>query len=123
MASKPRIIEIPRVLDERGNLSYLQNGGVVPFDIQRCFWIYDVPGGSVRHGHSYRRAEELIVALSGSFDVVTRRGESEERFQLNRSYYGLYVPAGTWRELDNFSSNSVALVLSSTLYDAEDYVY
>ena len=121
---KPRIVEIPKIADPRGNLSFIENQAVaLPFAIARCYWIYDVPGGEKRHGHAFRRAEELIVALSGSFDVVTKTTDGEQTFRLNRSYFGLYVPAGTWRELNNFSTNSVALVLSSTLYDPEDYVY
>lgn len=123
MESNPYIIEIPKIQDPRGNLSFIQDGPALPFEIKRCYWIYDVPGGEKRHGHLFKRAQELIVALSGSFDVVTVSSEGERRFHLSRSYYGLYVPAGTWRELDNFSTNSVAMVLSSTLYDENDYVY
>lgn len=123
MESKPHIIEIPRILDPRGNLSFIQNGAALPFEIKRCYWIYDVPGGEKRHGHLFRRSAELIVALSGSFDVVIKNDGEEQRFHLSRSYYGLYVPPMTWRELDNFSTNSVAMVLASTLYDADDYEY
>lgn len=116
----PQILEIPRVEDPRGNLSFIQNGAACcPFTIERVYWIYDVPGGRERDGHAFRRAEELIVALSGSFDVVT----PTQTFHLCRSYYGLHVPAGTWRALQNFSTNSVAMVLSSTPYDPDDYVY
>ena len=123
MESKPHIIEIPRILDPRGNLSFIQNGAALTFEIKRCYWIYDVPGGEKRHGHLFRRSAELIVALSGSFDVVIKNDGEEQRFHLSRSYYGLYVPPMTWRELDNFSTNSVAMVLASTLYDADDYEY
>ena len=123
MEFEPKIIEIPKILDPRGNLSFIQNGDALPFEIKRCYWIYDVPGGEKRHGHLFRKSAELIVALSGSFDVVVHREGREEKFHLSRSYYGVYIPAGTWRELDNFSTNSVAMVLSSTLYDADDYDY
>lgn len=117
-------MQIPRVEDPRGNLSFIENGAeCCPFEIRRVYWLYDVPGGRERHGHAFRTANELIVALSGSFDVVvtTPDGVSTRR-HLSRSYHGLYVPAGTWRSLDNFATNSVALVLSSTLYDPDDYI-
>lgn len=121
---KPEILQIPRVEDPRGNLSFIQNGATCcPFEIARTYWIYDVPGGRERDPHAFRHSCELIVALSGSFDVVTTAPDgSSERFHLCRSYYGLYVPAMTWRGLDNFSTNSVAMVLSSTLYDPADYI-
>lgn len=122
MVNEPEIIEIPKIPDPRGNLSFLQNGAQVPFDIARCYWIYDVPGGQVRHGHAFRSQHEIIVALSGSFDVVASDGRSEKRYHLCRSYYGLYLPPMTWRMIDNFSTNSVALVLSSTLFDEGDYI-
>jgi hypothetical protein len=115
-----RIVELPKILDERGNLSFIEECRHVPFRIARAYWIYDVPGGQGRDGHAYRRNEELIVALSGSFDVVVDR---QGTFSLNRSYYGLYVPAGTWRELTNFSTNSLAMVLASEPYDEDDYIY
>lgn len=118
----PHIINLPKVQDPRGNLSFIQNADHVPFDIARVYWIYDVPGGKERDGHAFRTQQELIVALSGSFDVVLHNGISEERYHMSRSYYGLYVPAMTWRRLDNFSTNSVALVLSSTIYDEDDYI-
>ena len=117
-----RIIELPRVQDPRGNLSFIQNVDHVPFDIKRVYWIYDVPGGRNRDGHAFRTQHEFIVALSGSFDVVLKDGEQERRIHLCRSYYGVYIPAMTWRELDNFSTNSVALVLSSTTFDENDYI-
>ncbi len=116
------IIDLPKICDIRGNLSFIQNATQVPFDIARVYWIYDVPGGRNRDGHAFRSQHELIVALSGSFDVVLTDGNETKRFHMSRSYYGLYVPAMTWRELDNFSTNSVALVLSSTTYDANDYI-
>lgn len=121
-ANAPYIINLPKVQDPRGNLSFIQNNDHVPFDIARVYWIYDVPGGKERNGHAFRTQQELIVALSGSFDVVLHNGDSEERYHLSRSYYGLYVPAMTWRSLDNFSTNSVALVLSSTVFDENDYI-
>lgn len=119
---KSVILPLPKILDPRGNLTFLENGAQVPFDIRRAYWIYDVPGGEERHGHAFRRASEMIVALSGSFDVVVDSGNGEERFHLGRSFYGLHVPAMTWRRIDNFSTNSVALVLSSTSYDESDYI-
>lgn len=120
--SDAKIIDLPKICDRRGNLSFIQNQTHVPFDIARVYWIYDVPGGKNRDGHAFRTQHELIVALSGSFDVVLSDGNETKRFHMARSYYGLYVPAMTWREIDNFSTNSVALVLSSTLYDPQDYI-
>lgn len=115
---------IARVEDPRGNLSFVQNGSEqLPFSISRAYWIYDVPGGRLRDGHAFRTATELIVALSGSFDVVVTAADGTvTRHHLCRSYYGLLVPPMTWRQLDNFSTNSVAMVLSSTLYSADDYI-
>lgn len=120
--SKAKIIELPKICDRRGNLSFIQNQTHVPFDIARVYWIYDVPGGQYRDGHAFRTQHELIVALSGSFDVVLKDNKETKRFHMARSYYGLYVPPLTWREIDNFSTNSVALVLSSTTYNADDYI-
>lgn len=120
--NKPEVLSLPKIFDPRGNLTFIQNGAQVPFEIRRTYWIYDVPGGEERHGHAFRSASEMIVALSGSFDVVVDSGDGEERIHLNRSFYGVYVPPMTWRRLDNFSTNSVALVLSSTCYDEVDYV-
>ena len=117
-----QIIELPKYLDVRGNLSVIEELKEVPFKIERVYWIYDVPGGMFRGGHAFREQDELIVALSGSFDVVLNDGSGEQRFHLARSYYGLYVPRMTWRAIDNFSTNSVALVLSSTEYDPDDYI-
>ena len=116
------MVELPKILDERGNLSVIEEGKDVPFKIQRSYWIYDVPGGEHRGGHAYKQNCEFIVALSGSFDVILNDGKERKTFSLNRSYYGLYVPKGLWRELDNFSTNSLALILSSTKYDANDYI-
>ncbi|MBQ9399399.1 MAG: WxcM-like domain-containing protein [Bacteroidales bacterium] len=122
MLSDARIIEFGRLGDRRGNLSILEEGGPLPFGIRRSYWIYDVPGGERRGGHAFRRNEEFVVALSGSFDVVLDDGTSSRRFSLNRSYYGLYIPAGLWKLVDNFSTNAVALIVASTEYSAEDYI-
>ena len=116
------IIKLPKFLDARGNLSFIEQENHIPFKIQRTYWIYDVPGGEKRGGHAYKENEELIVALSGSFDVIVDDGNEKKTFSLNRSYYGLYVPKGTWREMQNFSTNSLALILSSTKYDESDYI-
>lgn len=118
-----QIVELPKYLDVRGNLSVIEELKEVPFKIERVYWIYDVPGGEHRGGHAYKENQEFIVALSGSFDVVLDDGKSKQTFHLNRSYYGLYVPKSYWREMENFSTNSLALVLSSTKYDRCDYVY
>ena len=120
--SEPTIIELPQYLDPRGNLGVIEECQDIPFKIERCHWIYDVPGGGGREGHAYRDNEEFIVALSGSFDVVTNDGDEEKTFTLNRTYNGLYIPKMTWRELTNFSTNSVVLVLSSKPYDESDYI-
>lgn len=117
-----RIIQLPRFLDARGNLSFIEENNHIPFKIERTYWIYDVPGGEKRGGHAYKENEEFIVALSGSFDVILDDGRERRTFSLNRSYYGLYVPKMIWREMVNFSTNSLALVLSSTKYDVEDYI-
>lgn len=117
-----KIIELPKFADPRGNLSFVEQLNHIPFVIRRTYWLYDVPGGESRGGHAYRQNEEFIVALSGSFDVLLDDGNEKRRFTLNRSYYGLYVPKGLWREMDNFSTNSLAMILSSTDYDAADYV-
>lgn len=117
-----KILNLPKILDKRGNLSFIEQENHVPFKIQRTYWIYDVPGGEKRGGHAYKNNEELIVALSGSFDVIVNDGNEKKTFSLNRSYYGLYVPKGTWREMQNFSTNSLALILSSTNYDESDYI-
>ena len=117
-----RLIELPKIGDRRGNLSVIEEKNHIPFKVERTFWIYDVPGGESRGGHAYCSTEEFIVALSGSFDVVLDDGKERKTFSLNRSYYGLYVPKMIWREMTNFSTNSVALVLSSTKYDVADYI-
>lgn len=119
---EPQIIDFPKICDPRGNLSFIESEGHVPFEVKRCYWIYDVPGGMFRNGHAFREQDELIVALSGSFDVVLNDGTGEKRYHMSRSYYGFYVPHMTWRAIDNFSTNSVALVLSNTCYEPSDYI-
>ncbi|MDD3944754.1 MAG: FdtA/QdtA family cupin domain-containing protein [Bacteroidales bacterium] len=119
---KVKIIQLPKFLDERGNLSYFEQLIHIPFEIKRVYWLYDVPGGESRGGHAYRENQEFIIALSGSFDVIIDDGVKRQTFSLNRSYYGLYIPKGIWREIENFSTNSVALECSSTKYDLNDYV-
>ena len=118
---KAKIIGLPKILDERGNLSFLEEEKHIPFKVERMQWIYDVPGGEVRGGHSYYKNEEIIIALSGSFDVVLRDGIGEKIFSLNRSYYGLYVPAGTWRHMENFSTNALGFIVASTPFLESDY--
>lgn len=118
-----KIIEIPKILDVRGNLSFVQNNTYVPFEINRTYWVYDVPGGESRGGHAYKETEEFVIALSGSFDVVVNDGDNEQIFHLSRSYYGLYIPKGIWREMVNFSTNSFALEFASTRYTPKDYIH
>ncbi len=121
--NKAEIIELPKICDPRGNLSFIESSNHIPFKIERTYWIYDVPGGKTRSGHAFRTQEEFIVALSGSFDVVLKDGQGNETIHhMARSYYGLYVPPMTWREIINFSTNSVAIILSSTKYNADDYI-
>lgn len=117
-----RLIQLPKFLDARGNLSFIEEENHIPFKIERAFWIYDVPGGESRGGHAYKETEEFIVALSGSFDVVLDNGTEKKVYHLNRSYSGVYVPKMVWREMTNFSTNSLALVLSSTKYNEKDYI-
>ncbi|MDY5532539.1 sugar 3,4-ketoisomerase [Butyricimonas virosa] len=117
-----KIVDLPKFLDKRGNLSFVEQMNHIPFEIKRSYWIYDVPGGESRGGHAFRENQEFIVALSGSFDVILDDGKEKRKFSLNRSYYGLYVPKGIWREMDNFSTNSLALVLSSIPYSMDDYI-
>ena len=116
-----RLIDLPRINDPRGNLTFLESGRHLPFEFRRLFYLYDVPGGATRAGHALRRCHQFIIATSGSFDVVVDDGFERKRHQLNRSYYGLYVPPLVWREIDNFSSNSVCVVLASELYSEADY--
>ena len=122
MSEISRIIELPKVEDPRGNLSFIEEHKHIPFKIERSYWIYDVPGGQTRGGHAFKEQQEFIVALSGSFDVVVDDGISKEIYSLNRSYYGLFIPAGLWRQMQNFSTNSLAMVLSSTSYNENDYI-
>lgn len=120
--NQPRIIDLPKFLDTRGNLSFAQNNTHIPFEIKRTYWLYDVPGGESRGGHAYRETEEFVIALSGSFDVIVDDGKEKKTFHLNRSFYGLYIPKGMWREMDNFSTNSLALEFASTKYNPDDYI-
>lgn len=117
-----RLIELPKMHDLRGNLSFIEEDTHFPFKIRRVYWIYDVPGGEARGGHAFRSTEEVIIALSGSFDVVLNDGGKESAYSLNRSYYGVYVPQMLWRKLMNFSTNSLALIIASTDYNAMDYI-
>lgn len=117
-----KIIDLPKILDKRGNLSIIEEFKNIPFQIERTYWIYDVPGGEARGGHAYKENQEFIVALSGSFDVILDDGKEKKTFSLNRSYYGLYVPKGLWREMNNFSTNSLALEFASAKYNSEDYI-
>ena len=118
----PQIINLPKFLDPRGNLSFFESESQIPFKIKRTYWIYDVPGGEIRGGHAFKEQQEFIVALSGGFDVILHDGKNELKFHLNRSYYGLYVPNKIWRSVENFSTNSLALVVSDKGYEMEDYV-
>ena len=123
MKKSPNILQLPKIVDARGNLSFVEANRHVPFEIKRAYWIYDVPGGEVRGGHAFREQDEFIIALSGSFDVIVDTGNGrKKRFPLNRSYFGLYIPKGVWRSLENFSTNSLALVLASTVYNENDYI-
>ena len=117
-----KILNLPKIADGRGNLSIIEEFKQVPFKIKRSYWIYDVPGGVERGGHAYKENTEFIVALSGSFDVLIDDGKEQQIFHLNRSYFGLLVPKGLWRVMNNFSTNSLALILSSTEYDEQDYI-
>lgn len=119
---KPEIIQLPKILDKRGNLSFFEHPNQLPFEIQRTYWIYDVPGGEIRGSHAFKEQQEFIIALSGSFDVVLNDGENETKFSLNRSYYGLYIPSKFWRRLENFSTNSLALIVSDKTYNESDYI-
>lgn len=117
-----KIVELPKFLDARGNLSFAEQNNHIPFEIKRTYWIYDVPGGEARGGHAFRQNQEFIVALSGAFEVVVDDGKQRKSFLLNRSYYGLYVPAGLWRSMENFSTNSLAIEFGSEHYSADDYI-
>ena len=117
-----RLIDLPRFLDERGNLSFLENSNQIPFEIKRVHWIYDVPGGEARGGLAYKETEEMVIALSGSFEVEVDTGAEKYMFTLNRSYHAVYIPKGSWRNITNFSTNSVALIVASTTYDPNDAI-
>lgn len=118
-----RLIDLPKIADPRGNLTFIEGGRHIPFDIQRAYYLYDVPGGASRGGHAHKALHQLIIAMSGSFDIVLDDGSEQRRFHLNRSYYGLYVCPMIWREMDNFSSGSVCLVLASNFYSESDYYW
>lgn len=117
-----RLLELPKICDARGNLSFLENYAQIPFEIKRVYWIYDVPGGEDREAHAFRENQELIIALSGAFDVLVDDGVNQKKYTLNRSHYGLYIPQGIWRVMDNFSTNALALELASTRYNTADYI-
>ena len=119
--SKCHIIDLPKITEPRGNLSFIEGGRHVPFEIKRVYYIYDVPGGADRGGHAHKAVQQFMIAISGSFDVVLDDGRNKQRFHLNRSYYGLYLSSMVWREMENFSSGSVCLVLASEFYDEGDY--
>jgi len=120
--SDVKLINLPKIEDPRGNLSFIEEEQHIPFKIERTYWIYDVPGGQVRGGHAFETQQEFIVALSGSFDVLVDDGKEQKTYSLNRSYNGIYLPAGIWRQMKNFSTNSLAMVLSSTLFREDDYI-
>ncbi len=120
--SDVKLINLPKIEDPRGNLSIIEEENHIPFKIERTYWIYDVPGGQVRGGHAFKNQQEFIVALSGSFDVVVDDGINKYTYSLNRSYIGLYLPVGLWRQIQNFSTNSLAMILSSTQFSGDDYI-
>ena len=120
--SKCKLLDLPKVTDVRGNLTFIEGNRHIPFEIKRVYYLYDVPGGEARGGHAHKTLHQFIIAASGSFDVILDDGESRKTFHLNRSYYGLYIAPMVWRELDNFSSGSVCLVLASEVYQVEDYI-
>lgn len=118
----PDIIRLPKIEDPRGNLTFIERLRHIPFEIKRVYWIYDVPGGELRGGHAFKQQQEFVIALSGSFDIIINDGNQELSFHMNRSYFGIHIPPGLWRHMENFSTNSVALVLSSTSFDEKDYI-
>ena len=122
MVGQVQLIELPKIFDSRGNLTFIESNAHIPFEIKRTYWIYDVPGGEIRGGHAFKKSHELIIALSGSFDVLLNNGKKESRYTLNRSYYGLYVPNMIWKSMENFSTNSLALVVSNISFDQKDYI-
>jgi dTDP-4-dehydrorhamnose 3,5-epimerase-like enzyme len=117
-----RIIDLPKITDTRGNLTFIESGRHIPFEIRRTYYLYDVPGGSSRAAHAHRELHQLMIAMAGSFDVTLDDGHEKKKFHLNRSYYGLYIPPMIWRDLDNFSSGSVCMVLASDFYDEAEYI-
>ena len=117
-----KMLNLPKILDERGNLSFLQVGDHIPFDLQRVYLVYDVPGGEIRGGNAFIDQEEIIIALSGSFDIVLKDGQHEIKYTLNRSYYGLYIPKMIWRHFENFSTNSLAILIANKVYDEKEYI-
>ena len=119
---KVKLINLPKIEDPRGNLTFVEENNHIPFDIKRVYWVYDVPGGEVRGGHAFKKNKEFVIALSGSFDVIIKDGKTRKKFSLNRSYYGLYIPNMLWRSLENFSTNALAITLSSSVFDASDYI-
>lgn len=119
---KVKLVDLPKILDPRGNLSFFENNNQIPFDIKRTYWVYDVPGGEVRGSHAFKESHELIIALSGSFDLILNDGKKEFKYNLNRSYNGVYVPNLIWRRLENFSTNSLALIVSNIEYNEQDYI-
>ncbi len=122
LIDKVRLIDLPKIVDERGNLSFIEGENHIPFRIERTYMIYDVPGGEIRGGHAYKELSEFIIAVSGSFDIVIDDGHEKRTYSLNRSYYGLYVPKLIWRSLENFSTNSLCMILASHKYDESDYL-
>lgn len=122
MIGQVQLIKLPKILDTRGNLTFLESNVHIPFKIKRTYWIYDVPGGEIRGSHAFKKSQELIIALSGSFDIVLNDGKQESKYTLNRSYEGLYVPNLIWKSMENFSTNSLALVVSNIAYDEADYL-
>lgn len=119
---EPYIIQLPKILDKRGNLSFFEYPNQLPFEIKRTYWVYDVPGGKIRGSHAFKEQQEFIIAISGSFDVVLHNGKHEYKYSLNRSNYGLYVPKMYWRRLENFSTNSLCLIVSDKSYSESDYI-
>lgn len=117
-----KIIDLPKMEDPRGNLTFIEEDNQIPFKIERVYWIYDVPGGQIRGGHAFKVQKEIVIALSGSFDVVIDSGSDKRTYSLNRSYYGLFIPAGLWRQMKNFSTNSLAMVITSTKFSEIDYI-